>query len=108
MWRTSCPSRFVASLELAVRIERHANERANAWQERHIPERFWHCYHHQEIIYGDRFVRADAHARKADADGEGIRRLRMQEKSVRTRVFMNGSLLTRYDHPPNGRSPVTS
>ena len=74
-----------AWLELAVRVERHAEERAIAWQERHIPgrfqdlmphqlpERLWHRYHRQEMKYGDRLARADAHARKADACAAAIR-----------------------------------
>src|SRR3954465_14595841 len=60
---------IVAVADLAARVERHAEGRAIAWQERHIPWRFqdampwqlprlWQRFQRQEKKYGDRLERA--------------------------------------------------
>jgi hypothetical protein len=86
-----------AWFECAACVQRRAEERAIAWQESHIPERFqdvmpwqlperlWHRYHRQEIKYGEHLDRASHHHSKAEACEAEIGRIRQEASARRPR-----------------------
>lgn len=91
-------------LALGVAVQRRAEERAQAWVERHIPERYYDCmpcqfperlhirHQRQHALFGDRLDRSNRHLDRANACEREIARIKAEAKARRP-VATQGTLL---------------
>lgn len=80
-------------LALGMAVQRRAEERAQAWVERHIPERYYDCmpfqfperlqirHRRREDLFAERLDRSNRHLNRANACEREIARIRAEAKA---------------------------